>query len=106
MRCAFGRESLARALAELIVDTSSRSSGGLGDVSKARHVATGDVVTTTGWADTTTGLRSIYPRGIAIGNVTSSAATDTDLYREIQVTPSADLQSFSTVTVFTHAGAP
>jgi rod shape-determining protein MreC len=77
----------------------------LDDVSKARHVATGDVVTTTGWADATTGLRSIYPRGIAIGNVTSSAATDTDLYREIQVTPSADLQSFSTVTVFTHTGA-
>jgi rod shape-determining protein MreC len=76
----------------------------LDDVSKARRVATGDVVTTTGWSDATTGLRSIYPRGIAIGNVTSSAATDTDLYREIQVTPSADLQSFSTVTVFTHPG--
>ena len=55
---------------------------------------------TTGWNDGATGLRSIYPRGLAIGNVTSSAATDTDLYREIQVTPSADLQSFSTVTVF------
>jgi rod shape-determining protein MreC len=75
----------------------------LDDVSKARQVKTGDVVTTTGWADAN-GLRSIYPRGIAIGNVTSSAATDTDLYREIQVTPSADLQSFSTVTVFTRNG--
>jgi rod shape-determining protein MreC len=69
-------------------------------VSKARHVETGEVVLTTGWSDRATGLRSIYPRGLAIGNVTSSAATDTDLYREIQVTPSADLQSFSTVTVF------
>ncbi len=75
----------------------------LDDVSKARQVKTGDVVTTTGWADAN-GLRSIYPHGIAIGNVTSSAATDTDLYREIQVTPSADLQSFSTVTVFTRTG--
>jgi rod shape-determining protein MreC len=69
-------------------------------VSKARRVKTGEVVLTTGWSDGATGLRSIYPRGLAIGNVTSSAATDTDLYREIQVTPSADLQSFSTVTVF------
>jgi rod shape-determining protein MreC len=77
----------------------------LDDVSKARHVATGEVVTTTGWNDASTGLRSIYPRGIQIGNVTSSAATDTDLYREIQVTPSADLQSFATVTVFTRTGA-
>jgi rod shape-determining protein MreC len=77
----------------------------LDDVSKARHVATGEVVTTTGWNDASTGLRSIYPRGIQIGNVTSSAATDTDLYREIQVTPSADLQSFSTVTVFTRRDA-
>jgi rod shape-determining protein MreC len=68
-------------------------------VSKARRVKTGDVVTTSGWTDATTGLRSIYPRGLTIGNVTSSAATDTDLYREIQVTPAADLQSFSTVTV-------
>jgi cell shape-determining protein MreC len=68
-------------------------------VSKARRVKTGDVVTTTGWKDAVTGLRSIYPHGLTIGNVTSSAATDTDLYREIQVTPAADLQSFSTVTV-------
>jgi rod shape-determining protein MreC len=68
-------------------------------VSKARRVKTGDVVTTSGWSDTATGLRSFYPRGLTIGNVTSSAATDTDLYREIQVTPAADLQSFSTVTV-------
>lgn len=67
-------------------------------VSKARRVKTGDVVTTSGWADAN-GLRSFYPRGLTIGNVTSSAATDTDLYREIQVTPAADLQSFSTVTV-------
>jgi rod shape-determining protein MreC len=68
-------------------------------VSKARRVKTGDVVTTSGWKDAVTGLRSFYPRGLTIGNVTSSAATDTDLYREIQVTPAADLQSFSTVTV-------
>src|SRR3954452_6624122 len=68
-------------------------------VSKARRVKTGDVVTTSGFSDSLTGLRSIYPRGLTIGNVTSSAATDTDLYREIQVTPAADLQSFSTVTV-------
>jgi rod shape-determining protein MreC len=77
----------------------------LDDVSKARRVTTGEIVTTTGWTDGTTGLHSIYPHGIAIGNVTSSAATDTDLYREIQVTPSADLQSFATVTVFTHTSA-
>jgi rod shape-determining protein MreC len=68
-------------------------------VSKARRVKTGDVVTTSGFSDSATGLRSIYPGGLTIGNVTSSAATDTDLYREIQVTPAADLQSFSTVTV-------
>jgi rod shape-determining protein MreC len=75
-------------------------------VSKARRVKTGEVVLTTGWIDGSTGLRSIYPRGLAIGNVTSSAATDTDLYREIQVTPSADLQSFSTVTVFVRLSRP
>jgi rod shape-determining protein MreC len=68
-------------------------------VSKARRVKTGDVVTTSGWSDSATGLRSFYPRGLTIGNVTSSAASDTDLYREIQVTPAADLQSFATVTV-------
>ena len=68
-------------------------------VSKARRVKTGDVVTTSGWNDAANGLHSIYPRGLTIGNVTSSAATDTDLYREIQVTPAADLSSFGTVTV-------
>jgi rod shape-determining protein MreC len=74
-------------------------------VSKARRVKTGDVVTTSGFSDSATGLRSIYPGGLTIGNVTSSAATDTDLYREIQVTPAADLQSFSTVTVLVRPAA-
>jgi rod shape-determining protein MreC len=75
----------------------------LGYVDKAKRVKVGEYVSTTGWNDGTTGLHSIYPRGIPIGNVTSSAATDTDLYREIQVTPAADLQGFSTVTVLLRA---
>jgi rod shape-determining protein MreC len=77
----------------------------LGYVDKAKRVKVGEYVSTTGWSDGTTGLHSIYPRGITIGNVTSSAATDTDLYREIQVTPAADLQSFSTVTVLLRSGS-
>ena len=72
----------------------------LDDVSKARRVETGEVVVTTGLERRRDGApldlsaRSRDRQRHELGRDRHGS------YREIQVTPSADLQSFSTVTVF------
>ena len=44
-------------------------------------------------------LASLYPWGIAIGQVTSVGQQDIDLYKRVQVTPFVDFDSLSEVIV-------
>jgi rod shape-determining protein MreC len=66
-------------------------------VSKQDVVKVGDTVVTAGWRSEK--LSSLYPKGIPIGRVTSVGQTDTDPYKQVQVTPFADLTSLDAVVV-------
>jgi rod shape-determining protein MreC len=69
----------------------------LDQVAKAQVVNLSDYVVTAG----TFGgrLRSLYPKGIPIGLVSSAGQTDTDLYKQIQVDPFVDFTSLHSVAV-------
>jgi rod shape-determining protein MreC len=69
----------------------------LDQVTKDQVVNLSDYVVTAG----TLGgrLRSLYPKGIPIGLVTSAGQTDTDLYKQIQVDPFVDFSSLHSVAV-------
>lgn len=69
-------------------------------VPKEEVVEVGDTVVTAGWRSSK--LASLYPKGIQIGKVTSVGQTDTDLYKQVQVTPFADLSSLDAVLVLVH----
>jgi len=69
----------------------------LGRVSKQEVVEVGDTVVTAGWRSAK--LSSLYPKGIPIGRVTSVGQADTDPYKQVQVTPFADLTSLDAVLV-------
>lgn len=71
-------------------------------VPKQLVVNPGDPVMTSGWRSGA--LASLYPRGIPIGVVTSVGQVDTDLYKQVQVEPFADLASLSAVIVLTGGG--
>jgi rod shape-determining protein MreC len=66
-------------------------------VTKDQVVKHGDIVVTAG----TLGgrLRSIFPRGIQIGVVSSVGQTDTDLYIRVQVDPYVDFSDLHSVAV-------
>jgi len=66
-------------------------------VPKEDKVGRGDTIVTAGWRTKT--LSSIYPKGIAIGKVTSVNQSDTDLYKQVQVEPFADFTSIDAVLV-------
>ncbi|MFO7571436.1 MAG: rod shape-determining protein MreC [Gaiellaceae bacterium] len=66
-------------------------------VRKRDRVEIGDEIVTAGWRVGL--LTSLYPKGIAIGTVTSVGQTDTDLYQQIQVDPYVDLGSLDAVLV-------
>ena len=66
-------------------------------VAKADKVEMGDTIVTAGWR--TKNLSSLYPKGIAIGKVTSVGQSDTDLYKQVQVQPFADFTSIDAVLV-------
>ena len=66
-------------------------------MAKAAKVEVGDTIVTAGWR--TTNLSSLYPKGIAIGKVTSVGQTDTDVYKQVQVQPFADFTSIDAVIV-------
>jgi rod shape-determining protein MreC len=66
-------------------------------VRKADVVKVGDEVVTAGWR--TSGLSSLFPKGILIGEITSFGLTDTDLYQQVQVDPAVDLGSLDAVIV-------
>jgi rod shape-determining protein MreC len=67
-------------------------------VTKDKPVAAGDTIITAG-SPPKSQLRSVYPRGILIGTVTSVGQNDTDLFKEIQVQPFAALGSLQSVLV-------
>ncbi len=66
-------------------------------VSKDQTVNDGDTIITAG---TQSGeLPDIYPRGIQIGKVSSVGQSDTDLYKQIQVSPFARFGSLDSVVI-------
>lgn len=66
-------------------------------VRKQDVIRRGDDVVTAGWR--TGGLSSLYPKGIAIGEVSSVGQTDTDLFQQVQVDPYVDFGSLDAVLV-------
>jgi rod shape-determining protein MreC len=66
-------------------------------VRKRDPVRVGDEVVTAGWR--VGALTSLYPKGIAIGVVTSVGQTDTDLYQQIQVDPYVDFGALDAILV-------
>ena len=73
-------------------------------VRKQDVVRRGDEIVTAGWR--ASGLSSIYPKGIAIGRVTSVGQTDTDLFQQVQVDPYVDFGSLDAVIVAVPAERP
>jgi rod shape-determining protein MreC len=73
------------------------SSLDLDQVTKDQVVQLNDIVITAGRLGGR--LRSLYPRGIPIGVVTSVGQTDTDLYIQVQVDPYVDFSSLHSVAV-------
>ena len=66
-------------------------------VSKDQRVNPGDELVTAGWKSGN--LSSIYPRGIAIGRVTSVGQNEVDLYKHVQLVPFANFKTLSNVLV-------
>lgn len=73
-------------------------------VAKEDKVEVGDTIATAGWR--TKNLSSLYPKGIAIGKVTSVGQSDTDLYKHVQVQPFADFTSIDAVIVLVRKTVP
>jgi rod shape-determining protein MreC len=71
----------------------------LGYVKQSAQVAVGDVVVTSGFASKNGELRSVYPRGIPVGTVTSVGNDPADLHKTVQVTPLADFGRIDEVVV-------
>ncbi len=69
----------------------------MGFVPVKSKVSVGDLVVTSGW--NTGKLKSIYPRGVPIGMVSSVGISTSDLYANIQVTPFADFDAMHEVAV-------
>jgi len=61
------------------------------------QVGAGDMIMTAGSAPGP--LRSLFPRNIPIGSVSSVSQTDTDIYQDIQVQPYVDLSSLQSVLI-------
>jgi rod shape-determining protein MreC len=70
-------------------------------VRKQDVVRVGDDVVTAGWR--ASGLSSLYPKGIPIGEVTSVGLTDTDLFQQVQVDPYVDFGLLDAVLVLVPA---
>ncbi len=73
-------------------------------VRKQDVIEVGDDVVTAGWR--ASGLSSLYPKGIPIGEVSSVGQTDTDLFQQVQVDPYVDFGSLDAVLVLVPPGAP
>lgn len=66
-------------------------------VQKEDVVKVGDELVTAGWS--ASGLSSLYPKGIPVGEVTSVGQTDTDLYQQVQVDPYVDFGALDALIV-------
>jgi rod shape-determining protein MreC len=66
-------------------------------VGKDKPVGEGDMIITAG--SSAGPLPSLFPRNIPIGYVSSVGQTDTDIFKDIQVTPFVDLSSLQSVLV-------
>ena len=66
-------------------------------VRKRDEVRADDRIVTAGWRSG--GLSSIYPRGIAIGEVTSASSSDTDYFQQVQIDPYVDFGDLDAVIV-------
>jgi rod shape-determining protein MreC len=66
-------------------------------VDKAQMLSEGDLIETAGWH--TKRLTSLYPKGIAIGQVTGASQSEVDLYWRAQVDPRVDFDSLQSVLV-------
>jgi len=66
-------------------------------VDKAQMLNEGDLIETQGWY--TKGLTSVYPKGIAIGQVTGASLSEVGLYWQAQVDPRVDFGSLQSVLV-------
>lgn len=75
----------------------------LDGVDKAAQVDPGDTIVTAG-SPPKGQLPSLYPRNIPIGVVATAGQNDTNIYKDIQVTPFADLGSLRTVLVLLPKG--
>ena len=73
-------------------------------VRKQDVVKRGDEIVTAGWR--ASGLSSLYPKGIPIGEVTSVGQTDTDLFQQVQVDPYVDFGSLDAVLVLVPSERP
>jgi cell shape-determining protein MreC len=62
-------------------------------------VKSGDILVTAGWKSKAAGLSSIYPRGIAIGRVTSVGQNEVDLYKHVQLQPFVNFKTLSSLVV-------
>ena len=70
----------------------------LNRVTKDQTVRPGDEIVTAGSAPGTR-LRSIYPKGIGIGEVINVGQTSTEYYKRIQIHPYVDMSALDTVIV-------
>lgn len=68
-------------------------------VKQGARVKEGDLVVTSGFASENGELRSIYPKGVPIGMVTSVGNDPADLHKTVQVTPIADFDEIEEVMV-------
>ncbi len=73
-------------------------------VRKQEVVRVGDELVTAGWS--ASGLSSLYPKGIQVGEVTSVGQTDTDLYQQVQVDPYVDFGALDAVLVLVPLDRP
>jgi rod shape-determining protein MreC len=64
-------------------------------VTKDKVVSTGDVIVTAGTRNAR--YPDLYPRGIPIGVVTGVHQNDTDLYKQVQISPYVDFSSLDSV---------
>ncbi len=80
-------------------NTGDRTLQSLGMVDPTRVVNKADPVVTSGYE--VDGFGSVFPKGLPIGTVTGVAQRDTSVFKEVQVTPWVDLETFSTVLVLT-----
>ena len=81
---------------------SSTDSLVLDRVTKDKRVGAGDTIITAG-SPANDQLPSLYPRGIPVGTVSSVGQYDTDIFKQIQVQPYADVSSLQSVLVLVPA---